>query len=62
MRKKLKVKLLKCFNQEVDYSQLLLNGAILKWGQHMNTEAVKIYNTHGQLKCKLCEQSTLYDS
>jgi hypothetical protein len=21
----------------------------------MNTEAVKIYNTHGRLKCKLCE-------
>jgi hypothetical protein len=29
MRKKLKVKLLKSFKQETDYSQSLLNGAIL---------------------------------
>jgi hypothetical protein len=52
MRKKLKVKLLKSFNQEMDYSQLLLNGAIVKWGQHMNTEVVKVYYTHGQPKSK----------
>jgi hypothetical protein len=29
---KLQVKLLKSFNQEMDYSQLLLNGAIVKCG------------------------------
>jgi hypothetical protein len=52
MRKKLKVKLMNGFNQELNYSKLLLNGANIKGSRHVYTEAVTIYYIHGQLMRK----------